>query len=134
MKKLGMTVALLSLSAGAYAQQDPNLKVGLAVDQQLSAVLEVNNQYRFTLGNQGAAFDYIAKRGSFNNPDVPFDWYVGVGGWAEWDDDFGARVPLGLDWQINQNLNVYGQVHPELQLHNDTELQLGAALGVTYRF
>ncbi|EKO3989285.1 hypothetical protein [Vibrio fluvialis] len=134
MKTLGMTALLLGLPLTAFAQQGNSLKVGMAVDQQLSAVLEVNNQYRFTLGNDGAAFDYIIQRGSFNNPNVPFDWYVGAGGWAEWDDDFGARVPLGLDWQINQNFNLYGQVHPELNLHSGPELQLGAALGITYRF
>lgn len=134
MKTLGMTALLLGLPLTAFAQQGNSLKVGMAVDQQLSAVLEVNNRYRFTLGNDGAAFDYIIQRGSFNNPNVPFDWYVGAGGWAEWDDDFGVRVPLGLDWQINQNFNLYGQVHPELNLHSGPELQLGAALGITYRF
>ena len=90
MKTLGMTALLLGLPLTAFAQQGNSLKVGMAVDQQLSAVLEVNNQYRFTLGNDGAAFDYIIQRGSFNNPNVPFDWYVGAGGWAEWDDDFGC--------------------------------------------
>ena len=35
--------------------------------------------------------------GEFNSPDVPFDWYfVGGGAWAEWKDDFGARLPLGI--------------------------------------
>ena len=134
MKKLGIVALLLGTSFAVHAQQNKGFEVGMAVDQQLSVVFEIDDQYRFILGNDGAAFDYIIQRGSFNNPNVPFDWYVGAGGWAEWDDDFGVRVPLGLDWQINQNFNLYGQVHPELNLHSGPELQLGAALGITYRF
>lgn len=134
MNRLGIMVFMLGISACAYAQQDNNLKVGLAVDQQLSAVLEINDQYRFIVGNDGAAFDYIIQRGSFNQADIPFDWYVGGGAWAEWDDDFGLRVPLGVDWQATSNMNIYGQVHPELNMHSGVELQLGAAIGATYHF
>lgn len=134
MNKIGI-VALISAVAGSvYAQPEPNIKVGMAVDQQLSVVLEANDQYRFIVGNDGAAFDYLAKRGNFEQAEIPFDWYIGVGAWAEWDDDFGARLPLGVDWPINTNFTLYGQVHPELNMYSGIELQVGAAVGATYRF
>ncbi len=134
MKKLTLFTAVCCVSSVAYAQQNNGFEVGMAVDQQLSAVFEINNQYRFILGNDGAAFDYIFARGSFNNPDIPFDWYVGGGAYTEWDDDFGARLPLGVNWQINNRFNLYGQVHPELNIDDGAELQVGAALGLTYHF
>lgn len=134
MKKIAAVAMLFSVPVSVYAQQEPSLKVGMAVDQQLSAVIEVDEQYRFILGNEGAAFDYLMRRGNFDRADVPLDWYVGIGAWGEWDGDFGARVPLGINWPINSNIDVYGQVHPELNLHSGVNLQLGAALGITYRF
>jgi len=134
MKKLGILAMLCGVATGVNAQQNKGFEVGMAIDQQLSAVFEIDDQYRFILGNDGAAFDYIIQRGSFNNPDIPFDWYVGAGAWAEWEDDFGARVPLGLNWQINKSFNMYGQIHPEVNFHEGPELQIGAALGLTYHF
>lgn len=130
---LGLLLAL-GLTTQALAQEKTSISAGLAVDQQLSAVLEIDDQYRFTLGNDGTAFDYLFQHGTFDNPDVPVDWYVGAGGWAEWDDDYGVRLPIGLDWEITKQITAYGQVHPELNFHGGPELQLGGALGVTYSF
>lgn len=134
MKKLGIVALLLGTSFAVHAQQNKGFEVGIAVDQQLSVVFEIDDQYRFILGNDGAAFDYIFAQGSFNSPDVPFGWYVGGGAWAEWEDDFGARLPLGINWQFNNGFNLYGQVHPEVNFYGGPELQIGAALGLTYHF
>lgn len=132
-----LAVALCPLSAMAAetAQTPDKLSLGLAMDKGLSAVAELGNQYRFTVGNEGGAFDYILTRGSFD-ANVPFTWYVGVGGYVDWDDndDFGARVPLGLNWQVSKGWDVYGQIHPELNLYSGPELQLGGAVGVKYTF
>ncbi|WP_428775971.1 hypothetical protein [Vibrio sp.] len=134
MKKLfPLACVLLASPSLVNAAGDPQLAVGMALDQQLSAVLEIDKQYRLTLGNKGMAFDYIAKRGQFQG-NVPFTWYVGGGAWAEWKDDFGVRVPLGVNWNFSRGWDMYGQVHPELNLHRGPKLQLGAALGVKYSF
>lgn len=129
--------ALVLVSSGAMAEQEPksnNLSVGMAVDQQLSVVAELNNQYRFILGNDGAAFDYIIKRGSFD-ANTPVTWYVGAGAWSEWKGkEFGARVPLGLNWNLSKGWDMYGQIQPELNLYGGPELQIGGALGVKYSF
>lgn len=137
MKKIGiLAFGFLSCSMVTHAAENDNkLAMGMAVDQQLSIVLDVSDEYRFILGNQGAAFDYIFKRGQFDDPSIPVTWYVGAGGWSQWDyDEFGVRVPLGVSWAANQYINVYGQVHPELDLYSGPNLQLGAAVGITYRF
>ncbi|WP_070967557.1 hypothetical protein [Vibrio sonorensis] len=128
-----MLASLIPLSAIAEEANAPSLSVGMAVDQQLSVVVELEEQYRLTIGNQGGAFDYIVGRGEFD-AHTPVDWYVGGGAWGEWDHDFGLRVPLGLNWQVSDGWNAYGQVHPELNLYKGPKLQIGAAIGVTYRF
>ena len=57
MKKLGIVALLLGTSFAVHAQQNKGFEVGMAVDQQLSVVFEIDDQYRFILGNDGAAFD-----------------------------------------------------------------------------
>ncbi|KJY83533.1 hypothetical protein TW81_08190 [Vibrio galatheae] len=127
-------VTATSATAFAAESKSTDLAVGLAVDQQLSAVFELDNQYRFIVGNDGGAFDYILKRGSFDT-NTPVTWYVGAGAWTEWEGkEFGARVPLGINWDMSKGWNMYGQVHPELNLYSGPELQIGAALGVKYSF
>ena len=107
MKKLGLSIvpaSLLVLSPNAFANEPEatDLSIGMAVDQQLSVVVELDSSYRFTIGNDGAAFDYILQRGEFEG-NTPVSWYVGVGGWSEWEGkEFGARVPLGLKWDISR--------------------------------
>ncbi|CAM2787984.1 hypothetical protein [Vibrio rarus] len=120
-------------AAKAATTNSGDVKVGMAIDQGLSAVIKFEDTYNLTIGNDGMAFDYHFSRGSFSQ-DVPFDWYVGAGAWYEWDDDFGLRVPLGLDWNFAPNWNLFGQVSPEWQLHDKAKLKFGAGVGVTYRF
>ncbi|PNQ54318.1 hypothetical protein [Vibrio sagamiensis] len=132
MKKILVLATLLPGLSMAKGQME-GLEVGMAMDQGLSVVIEANDQYRGTVGNDGIAFDYIALRGSFANK-MPFTWYVGAGAWNEWDDGFGLRAPLGLDWNFAKQWNLYGQVHPELDLNDDLDLHIGAAVGITYGF
>ena len=54
---LGVTAVAGSASVIAESSESMELSVGMAVDQDLSAVIELDNQYRFTVGNDGAAFD-----------------------------------------------------------------------------
>ncbi|MGY3569168.1 hypothetical protein [Vibrio paucivorans] len=126
--------ALACFSAYANESSETDLAVGMAVDQQLSVVIEINDQYRAIIGNEGAAFDYIFANGSFDDSNNPLTWYVGAGAWGEWDHDFGMRVPLGLNVDLSKGWDLYGQIHPELNLYKGPELQIGAALGIKYSF
>ncbi|WP_299687792.1 hypothetical protein [uncultured Vibrio sp.] len=117
----------------AHASEGPTLEVGLALDQDLSVVAEFAQKYRVTIGNDGAAFDYIFQRGQFQT-EAPLSWYVGAGAWADWHDDFGLRLPLGVKANFYEGWNVYAQIHPELDMYKGLELQVGGALGVTYKF
>lgn len=140
MKKYALTTAcgaMAMLSSAAMAEESASaqdLSVGMAVDQELSVVIELDNQYRFIVGNDGAAFDYILQRGVFDD-NTPISWYVGAGAWSEWEGkEFGVRVPLGLNWHLSKGWDMYGQLHPELNLYSGPELQIGGALGFKYSF
>ncbi|MGC9402935.1 hypothetical protein ACP43V_10835 [Vibrio genomosp. F10 str. 9ZC157] len=135
MKKLIPFFTLVA-SFSSYSEEassPTHFSVGMAVDQQLSVVVELDSQYRFTIGNTGAAFDYIIERGVFES-DSPLSWYVGAGAWGEWEHDFGVRVPLGLSVELPKGWDMYSQVHPELNLYKSPELQIGAAVGIKYAF
>lgn len=140
MRSIGLAASLGLLclqSQSVYANEEADIKdlsIGMAIDQGLSVVVELDNQYRFTLGNDGAAFDYIFKAGQFDSS-MPVTWFVGVGGWAEWEKEaFGARLPLGLNWDIGQGWDVYGQIQPAIDLYSGAELQVDGALGIRYAF
>ena len=132
-KNLLLGLPFLVLSPWLHANDSPQLEVGMAFDQQLSVVVEMADTYRVTAGNDGMAFDYILKRGVID-PETSMSWYVGVGAWNEWNDEFGARVPLGMNVNFYDGWNLYAQVHPELNLYKGPELQLSGALGITYKF
>ncbi|MEI8634884.1 hypothetical protein P4S72_28160 [Vibrio sp. PP-XX7] len=140
MNKAIIIVGIFAWSSWAYAddlEYQPDVAVGLGADQGVSAIFELNNNKRVTVGKDGLAFDYLFQQGAVNNQTLPgLDWYVGLGGWSEWnnDNDFGVRFPLGLEWNYQSQIKVYGQIHPELVLHDDVDLQLRAAVGVLYKF
>lgn len=127
-----VVLGALCVSNVAFANSN-NVAVGMAVDQGLSAVVELGQQYRLTVGNDGMAADYLFKRGDLSSS-TPLGWYVGAGAWAEWDDEFGVRLPIGLDWTVVPNVDIYGQLNPQVNFYSGAELQLGAAVGVIYRF
>lgn len=140
MNKVIIVVGAFVWSSLVYANESeyqPDVALGLGVDQGLSALFELNDNKRVSIGEDGMAFDYLFQQGSLNNKTLPgLDWYVGLGGWSKWNDDndFGVRFPLGLEWNYQNQIKVYGQVHPGLDLHDDVDLQIRAAVGVLYKF
>ncbi len=71
-------LAVLTSMQVSASESDTQLAVGMAFDQGLSAVVELDNKYRITVGNDGGAFDMILKRGEFEEG-LPLTWYVGAG-------------------------------------------------------
>lgn len=127
-------LAVLTSMQVSASESDTQLAVGMAFDQGLSAVVELDDKYRITVGNDGGAFDMILTRGEFEEG-LPLTWYVGAGAWSEWDHkEFGARIPLGLNWDLSRGWDMYAQIQPELNLYKGPELQIGGALGIKYSF
>lgn len=141
---LSIGLLAMSVSGAAYSQENAeslqNVKFGFGVDPGFSVLLQFDDKINLAIGNDGLTADYLLKSGSFDDPDIPFTWYVGAGGRLGWGDDkreYGVRLPLGLDWDFASDWNGYAQIHPELEYNdkkNDMELGLGAAVGIRYSF
>ena len=156
--KLACIALLATASNFAIAQNETKplgIKVGMAFDQGFGVTAQFSNDINVFLGNDGLAADYILKRGEFG-PDIPFQWYVGVGGAMNWDNSYShyhndgtwhgedynsykARVPLGVTLPFAKNWDVYGQLAPALEYRNkphdsDFEFGLDFALGIRYAF
>jgi hypothetical protein len=107
--------------------------VGLVYDRGLGVGLDFNN-IKITLGNDGMALDYAFKKGTFD-PDTPLTWYISGGAYFDWDhgDEFGVRIPFGVNLYFAENWNLFTQAYPEVRL-DDFHLSIGASIGVAYRF
>ncbi len=72
----------------------------------------------------------------------PLDWFVGVGGKLKLDaldeDDtrvaLGARVPVGVRTFVLDQLEIFVEIAPGIQLFPETEPDIDAGLGVRYHF
>ena len=80
--------------------------------------------------------------------DGPVNWYAGIGGKMKVyrsdskgrpkDDDsrFGAglRIPVGLQYYITDQLELFGEVVPGISLIPETSFDLDAGIGLRYYF
>lgn len=137
---IGVATTLLLVAPCTRAAVS-GMKAGIGIDMGLSAVFQFNGMVNLVLGKDGVALDLLASRGSSG----AIGWYVGIGGWKEWNDsgdDFGLRIPVGLEIDFASDWDVYVQLHPELTFvdnnnRNDDEdlkLGVGSAFGFRYRF
>ncbi len=138
-KNLLSAVMVLSACTATTATA-ADLKVGIGYDHGLSAVMQFNERVNLAVGSGSTALDVLFNKGGLTGSAV---WYVGAGGWLTWndnDDEFGLRIPLGIEAQLLPRWEIYGQIHPQLKFKdnnnkgNDTDLGIGAALGLRYQF
>ncbi len=132
-KKLLLTFVTALMSILAFtAPAKASVKLGMGVDHGLGMNLKFDNTVNIFAGNDGMALDYHFARGNLGSS--PLNYFVGVGGYYEWNDNFGMRVPVGLDWGFASNWNFTAQLNPGLQIHHKTKFKLGAGFGVSYQF
>ncbi|ALO33728.1 hypothetical protein CMT41_02615 [Colwellia sp. MT41] len=131
MKKIFLvSIILLSLSLSSLAQA--NVKLGVAVDMDLSIVAQID-RYNIILGDSGFAVDYLVKTGNFDNK-TPLSWYFAGGGWAGWNHGYGVRAPIGVAWYFAKGWDVYGQVQPVANFDSDFKFSVDGAVGVRFSF
>ena len=125
-----VSMVMLSLLLSSFAQAA--VKVGIAVDMDLSLVAQID-RYNIVLGDKGFAVDYLVKTGGFDNK-TPLSWYFAGGGWAGWDHGYGVRAPVGVSWYFAKGWDLYGQVQPVANFENDVKLSVDGAIGVRFAF
>jgi len=110
------------------------VKLGFAFDQGFGVTGSLKNFNGF-VGNDGFAIDYIFHKEplKLEAPGQMF-WYIGAGGYHDWDSDTGVRVPIGAEWDFAKSLDAYAQIIPGARVNNDAEFNLDAAIGIRYQF
>ncbi|TKB47153.1 hypothetical protein [Thalassotalea mangrovi] len=116
-----------------------NIKLGLGIDKGLGVTAQIDNVQLFA-GNNGVSFDYLFKAGNFEQQS-PLSWYLGAGAYVG-EHDHGLRMPLGIKFYFARGWELYGQLAPQLEMHDDDhrndddEIQFGlsSAIGVRYSF
>jgi len=124
----------LMLFGTAQSEESPlkGIKLGFGYDRDFGIVGSIGKFNGF-LGNDGLAVDYIFMKQKLNEKD-PVYWYVGGGGYVDWDGDLGARLPIGGEFYFAKNLDVYAQVIPRLRINHNAEFGLDFGIGVRYQF
>ena len=128
----------ISLNSAVYAEGTnaiQGVKLGFGYDMGFGVTAQLNKFNGF-IGNDGLAVDYIVVKEKIENIDstIPFQWYIAAGGFAEWDGDFGGRVPVGIEASFSTGWDVYAQIIPDLEIVDDFKFGVGAGLGVRYQF
>ena len=110
------------------------IKLGFGFDRGLGVVGSLGDFNGF-IGNDGASIDYIFNKEKLKTEDpVPMYWYVGAGGYGDWDGDVGIRLPVGGEIYFAKNLDAYAQLIPRLRVNHSAKFGLDFAAGVRYQF
>ena len=127
---------MASVTGTAIAEENvlKGVRLGFAFDRGLGVIGSVD-KFNLFIGNDGMAVDYLFKKDTLKTElQGPVYWYVGGGGYADWDSDRGVRLPIGAEWYFAKNLDTFAQVMPRLRLNNDTRFGLDVAVGIRYKF
>ncbi|MCE9678335.1 hypothetical protein LZP69_03875 [Shewanella sp. AS1] len=142
------------MSAGASAEEgtrtgtkvasynnSSDYKIGFAFDRGASFTAQLFNNINLSIGNKGFAGDYLFLTDEKFSPKLPFSWYLGVGGFYDWDKDnncndncngYGVRVPFGLDWNFASRWDTYVQVGPAVDIDDDFHIEVQGAIGIRF--
>jgi hypothetical protein len=131
-RSLALLVSLFSVGMTTMPAA-ASVKVGMGVDYGLGVNLKFDDKVNVFAGNDGFALDYHFAKGALSH-DGSVGYFVGFGGWTDWDDDFGVRMPLGLDWNFASNWNLTGQLNPTFQIQDKSKFKFDAGFGVSYKF
>lgn len=133
-KILLSTICALALLGTAHAEDNAmkGIKLGFGFDRGFGVVGSLGNLNGF-LGDDGVAIDYIFMKKKLNGSN-PLYWYVGGGGFGDWDGDLGVRLPVGGELYFAENLDAYAQLIPRLRVNNNSDFGLDFGIGVRYKF
>ncbi len=126
----------LLLSGAVYAEAASlkNLKLGFGFDRGFGITGSVGDLNGF-VGNDGVSVDYIFNKNALDvDANVPVFWYVGVGGYGDWDGDLAVRLPVGVQVNFAARVDGYAQIMPRFRFNNNTGFGLDFAAGVRYLF
>lgn len=112
------------------------LDIGVAYDMDLGVTAQIK---RYTLFFNGDAFAFDIRMQNFYNNRKTLHLYIDAGGFVDPNngnkdnDRAGLRLPIGLDFGLERNLEVFIQAVPFIDFSNDANFDVDAALGIRIR-
>ena len=130
-------ICALILNGTVHADNaQKGIKFGFGFDRDFG-ITGTMGKFNGFLGNDGVAVDYIFMKKKLDETN-PLYWYVGGGGFGDWDGDFGVRLPVGGEFYFAENLDAYAQIIPRLRFKNNSndrsDFGLDFGMGVRYQF
>ena len=136
-KTVTLSLILGLMLIGTTQAEDAPLKgfkLGFGFDRGFGIVGSMGKLKGF-LGDDGVSVDYLFKRDSLNaEVNAPVHWYIGAGGYGDWNGDLGVRLPVGLDVSFAKRVDGYAEVIPRFRFNNNTDFGLDFGIGVRYLF
>jgi hypothetical protein len=137
---LALTLFLFSINAFSAQKNTTSSQVGVDLGIGFDLGVGVTAQYKaysFFLSGDGLAVDY--RLDNFYNHRKTVHFYIDLGGFVEnhgqnKDDGAGIRLPVGMTFGIERNLEVYLQAVPHFDFSNDEGFGVDGAAGIRYRF
>lgn len=139
--KTTLYVALLglSLSGPALARDDDaetpfrGMNIGIGNDQGGTILTGTISRFNGFISNQGLAVDVIA----FRHAPVktwPLNLYIGGGLYISRDNEFSARLPLGVEYAFARHGNIYAQYVPILPFTDEQDDEPVVGYGIRLQF
>ena len=129
-------ICTLMLTSTVHAKDAPlkGIKLGFGFDRGFG-VVGTMGKFNGFIGNDGASVDYIFMKEKLNtDASTPLYWYIGGGGYGDWDGDLGVRLPVGGEIYFAKRWDGYAQIIPRLRVNNDAKFGLDFGAGVRYKF
>ena len=138
MKTAVLSLIFAVMLIGTVQAEDAPLKgikLGFGFDRGFGIVGSMGKFNGF-IGNDGVAVDYLFMKAPLKLEDVnvPMSWYVGAGGFGDWDGDLGVRLPVGLEMGFAKRVDGFAQVIPRFRFNNGSDFGLDFGIGVRYQF
>jgi len=128
-----ISVVLLTSTVFVEDSAAEGIKLGFGFDRDFGVVAQFHGDVNGFIGNKGAAIDFLFVKDKLKM-EAPARWYVGAGGYGDWDGDIGARLPVGAELNFAKNLDVFAQIIPRLRINNSARFGLDFAIGARYQF
>ncbi len=130
-------ISILLLQVNAVFAETTALKgvkLGFGFDRGFGMTGSLGKLNGF-IGNDGVAVDYLFKKDTLKlEVEAPMFWYIGVGGYGDWDGDLGVRVPVGTELVFAKEFDAYAQIIPRLRVNHDAKFGIDFGIGVRYKF
>lgn len=133
---ISVVISAVVISQPVYAEENvlTGIKLGFGFDRNFGVVGSIGRFNGF-IGNKGASVDYVLNKYALQTElQGSTFWYIGAGGYGDWDGDIGVRVPVGARWDFAENLDAFAQIMPQLRVNHDAKFGLGFSIGVRYQF